>query len=224
MSIGVECFNQVLQAFSSLKTLVSIFLLCHAAAQDFENRELEASAWVPVILLGALTLILELTVSPFETILAKVFLNIILLSLFFLLGLYGLGDALILAGVSFTHVSTTRPLLQGRLLQLSFPEFGITVLLNAELLSSATMVLNMVRNLRSGAWSTVLKGEPFHRRLAYMLLLRAVEQRIGAGLEGCSADGSENRMVFVKQTIPMALFIFFGYVVTLLFGSLIPLP
>lgn len=211
---------QSLQAFLSVKTLVSMLLLCHAASQDLEGREVEASAWVPVILLGVLTLMLELKVSPLETLLARAVSTIGVLSLFLLLGLYGLGDALILAGLGLTHVSTTRPLFQGSLLQLPLPEFSLTVLLNAEILSSATMVSNIVHNVRSGAWSTVLKGEPFQRRLAYALLRRAVEHGVDAG----PGEYSEKRIVFVKQSVPMVLFIFFAYVATLLFGSLIPLP
>ncbi|MEM3646873.1 MAG: prepilin peptidase [Thermofilum sp.] len=221
--IGLEVLNHGLQAFLSVKTLVSTILLCHAAFQDLEGRRVEASAWFPLILLGVLTLMLELTFSPLESLLERVVSSISLLSLFLLLGLYGLGDALILAGLGLAHVSTTRPLLQGSLLQLPLPEFSLTVLLNAEILSSAMMVSNIAHNLRSGAWRTVLKGESFRKRLSYMLLFRAVGRRVAVAPESCS-DNAGGRMVFVKQTVPMVLFILLGYVATLFFGSIIPMP
>jgi|YelNatPaOPRAMG01_1025707.scaffolds.fasta_scaffold32532_2 hypothetical protein len=206
--------NPGLQAFSSLRIFFSALLLCHAAIQDIKRRELEASAWVPIILLGVSTLIVELAVfSQLETILPKLALTLATLSLLFLLGLYELGDALMLIGIGLTHISTTRPLVQGCLLQLPFPDFSLTVLLNAELFSLTIIVLNLVHNLNSGALAEVRK-KFLREKLIHLLLLKAVKPDVETG----------RRIVFVKQTVPMVLFILLGYVATLLFGSLIPLP
>jgi hypothetical protein len=212
-------FSQGLQAFSSFKTPLSILILCHAAFQDLKKRELGASAWVPILLLGVLTLILE----PASTTLLEKALSLVqtlsVLSTLFLLGLYGLGDALILAGICLTHVSTTRPL-QGCLIRLLYPDFSLTVLLNAEILSLTTVASNLVHNLRSGAWDSLSREEPFKRRVARMLLLRAVRQSVEAPEEAYNG----RKMFFAKQTVPMVVFILPGYVATLLLGSLIPLP
>jgi hypothetical protein len=215
MRLETTVFSNIgLQAFSSLRIIFSTLLLCHAAIQDIKHRELEASAWVPVILFGVSTLIIELAVSSsLETILSRLVLMLATLSLLFLLGLYELGDALILAGIGLTHISTTRPLVQGRLLQMPFPEFSLTVLLNAELFSLTTIVLNLVHNLHSGALAEVRK-KIFHGKIIHLLLLKAVKPSVETG----------RRIVFVKQTVPMVLFILLGYVATLLFGSLIPMP
>ncbi|MGC8831620.1 MAG: hypothetical protein ACP5PQ_03470 [Thermoproteota archaeon] len=207
------CFDLGLQAFSSLRIVFSALLLCNAAFQDVKNRELEASAWVPIILIGISTLIVELVFSRLETILPKLALILSTLSLFFLLGLYELGDALILVGIGLTHISTTQPLAQGRLLQLPFPEFSLTVLLNAELFSLAIIVLNLVHNLHSGALAEV-RGKVLREKVLHLFFLKAVKPGVETG----------RRIMFVKQTVPMALFIFLGYAATLLFGSLVPMP
>ena len=212
-------FSQGLQAFSGLKTLLSLLILCHAAFQDLEERELGASAWLPILLLGALTLILEPAQLLLETALSIIH-TLSVLSILFLLGLYGLGDALILAGICLTHVSTTRPLLQGCLVKLLYPDFSLTVLLNSEILSLTMIASNLAHNLRSGAWDSMPKEEPFKKRVVKMLLLRAVKQCVEAQGEACNAQ----KKFFAKQTVPMVVFILPGYVATLLFGSLIPLP
>lgn len=220
---AAACFNWDLQAFSDLRIIFSTLLLCHAAVQDLKHKELEASAWIPIVLLGVSTLIFEITVfSQLETVLPRLALMLTILSLMFLLGLYELGDAIILVGIGLTHISTTRPLVQGCLLQLPFPEFSLTVLLNAELFSLTTIVSNLVHNLGSGALAEV-KKKLFHKRLVYMLLLKAVKRGVETGREEYVTEDSK-RMMFVKQTVPMVLFILLGYVATLLFGSLIPMP
>ncbi|MEM2940163.1 MAG: hypothetical protein QW304_01210 [Thermoproteota archaeon] len=210
---AAACFDPGLQAFSILRTVFSALLLCHAAVQDVKNRELESSAWAPIILIGVSTLIMELVSSRLETILPRLALILSTLSLLFLLGLYELGDALILIGIGLTHISTTRPLAQGCLLQLPFPEFSLTVLLNAELFSLTIIVLNLVHNLYSGALAEV-REKILREKILHLLFLKAVKPDVETG----------RRIMFVKQTVPMALFIFLGYVATLLFGSLIPLP
>ncbi|MGB9718689.1 MAG: prepilin peptidase [Thermoproteota archaeon] len=207
--------NQFPQAFSFFKTFLPVVLLCPAALQDLEKREVDASTWLPILLLGLSTLVLELASSMLLETFFKLFQAVSLIGLLLLLRLYGPGDALILAGICLTHVSTTRPLLQGRFLQLFYPDFSLTVLLNAEVLSFTTIASNLLRNLRSGAWRTLPKEEPLGKRVASMLLLKTVSQGEAAGSGGC-------RTVSAKQTVPMALFILLSYVATLLFGSLIP--
>jgi hypothetical protein len=182
-----------------------------------EKRELVASSWLPILLLGALTLILE----PASTILERapsLIQTLSVLITLFLLGLYGLGDALILAGICLTHVSTTRPLLQGCLLRLLYPDFSLTVLLNSEILSLMMILSNFVHNLRAGAWGN-LKEESFKKRVMKMLLLRAVRQ----GVEDLGKVYDGQKTFFVKKTVPMVVFILPGYVATLFLGSLIPL-
>lgn len=211
---ATACFDPGLQAFSSLRIVFSALLLCHAAVQDVKHRELDASAWVPIILLGVSTLIMELTVfSQPETILPRLALILSTLSLLFLLGLYELGDALILVGIGLTHVSTTKPLVQGCLLRLPFPEFSLTVLLNAELFSLTIIVLNLAHNLYSGALAES-RNNILREKIFNLLFSKAVKPGVETG----------QGIIFVKQTVPMALFIFLGYAATLLFGSLIPLP
>lgn len=202
-----------LQTFLSLRIAFSTLFLCHAAFQDVKHRELEASAWVPIILLGVSTLIIELTVSSkLETILPRLMVMLVTLTLMFLLGLYELGDTLLLIGIGLTHISITQPLLQGCLLQLPFPEFSLTVLLNAELFSLIMIALNLIHNLYSGALTE--GGEkPFHEKIIRLLFFKAVKPIVETG----------QSIKFVKQTVPMVLFILIGYVATLLFGSLIPI-
>ncbi|MEM2088633.1 MAG: hypothetical protein QXF52_08220 [Thermoproteota archaeon] len=210
---AAACLDLGLQTFSSLRIVFFALLLCNAAIQDVKNRELEASAWVPIILIGVSTLIVELVFSRLETILPRLALILATLSLLFLLGLYELGDALILVGIGLTHISTTKPLIKGCLLQLPFPEFSLTVLLNAELFSLIIIVLNLVHNLYSGALADV-REKVLREKVLHLLFLKAVKPGVETG----------QSIKFVKQTVPMVLFIFLGYAATLLFGSLIPLP
>jgi hypothetical protein len=216
--------NQFQQAFSCFKTFLPVVLLCRAALQDLEEREVDASAWLPILLLGLSNLVLELASNMLQETFFKVFQAISLMGLLLLLRLYGPGDALILVGICLTHVSTTRPLLQGRFLQLFYPDFSLTVLLNAEVLSLATVASNLLRNLCSGAWRTLPKEEPLRKRIASMLLPNTVRLRVEAPRGGCAAGSGGCRIVSAKQTVPMALFILLSYVATLLFGSLIPVP
>lgn len=210
------------QSFSFFKTFLTVVLLCRAALQDLEEREVDASAWLPILLLGLSALALELASNMLLETFFKLFQAIGLMGLLLLLRLYGPGDALILVGICLTHVSTTRPLIQGRFLQLFYPDFSLTVLLNAEVLSLATIASNLFRNLCSGAWRTMSK-EPLRKRIASMLL-NTVSRRVEAPLGGCASGSDGCRIVFAKQTVPMMLFILLSYVATLLFGSLIPLP
>lgn len=214
--------NQCPQAFACL-TVFEIIMLCHAAFQDLEKRELDASAWLPILLLGLSAFILQLASNMLFETFFKLVQTMSLLGLLLLLGLYGPGDALILAGVCLTNVSTTRPLLQGGLLRVFHPDFSLTVLLNAEILSSATVASNLFHNLRSGAWGPY-PGEPFKKRIVHMLLLRAVRNGGESSPRGLDAGSAEGGIVFVKKTVPLAFFILPSYVVTLLFGSLLPLP
>jgi hypothetical protein len=214
--------NQFLQAFACFKTVLEMLLLCPAVFQDLENRELDASAWLPILLLGVSALTLELASNMLLETVLKTVQTLSLLGLLLLLGLYGPGDALILVGICLTHVSTTSPLLQGSLLRFSNPDFSLTVLLNAEILSSATVASNLFHNLRSGAWSSSQPGEPFRRRVSRMLLLRAVGEEESSRKK--LAQSTLSRKVFVKKTVPLTFFILISYGVTLLFGSLVPLP
>lgn len=214
--------NQCPQAFSCL-TVFEIILLCHAAFQDLKKRELDASAWLPILLLGLSAFILQLASNMLLENFFKLVQTMSLLGLLLLLGLYGPGDALILVSICLTHVSTTRPLLQGGLLRVFHPDFSLTVLLNAEILSSTIVASNLFHNIRSGAWGS-FPGEPFKRRIVRMLLLRAVRNRGEPSQKGLDTGGAGSRIVFVKKTVPLAFFILIGYVVTLLFGSLLPLP
>ncbi|MBO3755209.1 MAG: hypothetical protein FGF53_10120 [Candidatus Brockarchaeota archaeon] len=212
--------SQCLQAFSCFKTLFPVILLSQAALQDLEKRELDVSAWLPILLLGVSALALELASSVLLETFFKLVQTLSLLGLLLLLRLYGPGDALIMVGVCLTHVSTARPLLQGCFLKLFYPDFSLTVLLNAELLSLTTIALNLLRNLHSGGCRNLPKAEPF-RKMFVCALLKTVSR--GEASEECAAGSGGCGVVSVKQTVPMALFILLSYVVTLLFGSLLPL-
>ncbi|MBO3833258.1 MAG: hypothetical protein FGF51_07785, partial [Candidatus Brockarchaeota archaeon] len=124
--------------------------------------------------------------------------------------------------VCLTHVSTTMPLLHGGLLRVFYPDFSLTVLLNAEILSSTIVASNLVHNLRSGAWGSY-PSEPFKKRIIRMLLLRAVGNG-ESSLKELDIGSAGSGIVFVKKTVPLAFFILPGYLATLLFGSLLPLP
>lgn len=213
--------SQCLQAFSCFKMLFPVILLSHAALQDLEKRELDVSAWLPILLLGLSALALELASRVLLETFFKLVQTLSLLGLLLLLRLYGPGDALILVGVCLTHVSTARPLLQGRFLKLFYPDFSLTVLLNAELLSLTPIALNLLRNLRSGAWRNLPKAEPFRERFTRTLLKTVSRGEAPSG--ECSTGSGGCGVVSVKQTVPMALFILLSYMVTLLFGSLLPL-
>ncbi|MEM3390251.1 MAG: hypothetical protein QW491_12710 [Thermoproteota archaeon] len=214
--------NQCPEAFSCL-TVFEIILLCQAAFQDLKKRELDASAWLPILLLGLSAFILQLASNMLLETFFKLVQTMSLLGLLLFIGLYGPGDALILVSICLTHVSTTRPLLHGGLLRFFHPDFSLTVLLNAEILSSTSVASNLFHNLRSGAWSSS-PSEPFKKRFTSMLLFRAVRKGDESSPNGLDIGGAAGRIVFVKKTVPLAFFILIGYVVTLLFGSLLPLP
>lgn len=208
-----------IQDFLGLKALFIVPMLCYAAYQDLENRELDASTWASMLILGISMITLEFTPTMLPQMFLKLTQSIALLTMFLLLGLYELGDALILIGICLAHVSTSRPLLGGHFLKPYFPDFSLTVLLNSEIFSLTTMLSNLIHNLRSGAWNTLAVDEPFQKKVFCMLFLRTV----GQGLDARKGHAT-NHSTFVKRTIPVVLFILPGYVVALIFGSLLPLP
>lgn len=203
------------------RSIALIAFLVYASIQDLKRRELGMLAWAPIVLIGLSSLSWELIVHPTSILPTRLILVSTVIMMPSLLGLYGFGDAFILFGLSLAHITAERPIVGGCFLLLPSPEFGPTLLLNAELLSSSTLISNLIQNLRLKVWKELTMREaPFREKVINMLLLRAMSPREPRSDE--FVRGYEG-MTLVKQTIPMVLFILLGYFQTLLFGSLIPL-
>jgi hypothetical protein len=241
---------KVFLADSSLNSLIllaklfaSVILLSYAAIQDIKYRELNVFTCILLLFLGVVSTIIEAcntTISP-STILFQLSTSFITLLLLYFMSFYKLGDMLILFSISLIHPSLTQPVVQGHMLSLTAPVFGLTVLLNTELFSMTVLMLNLIHNLRSEAWNTAKSSLPAAKRIFYMFFLRAVEReeassrvykpftrrtvavsKPSSSLKELSITGN-NEPVFVQYVTPMAFFILVGYLTALLFGSLVPI-
>ncbi|MEM1558615.1 MAG: hypothetical protein QXT26_03055 [Thermoproteota archaeon] len=199
------------EPFTIVKSFLPVVLLFNAAIQDFRHRELDASAWVPIIILGIFSLGFELLASlNVGGVVTRLGVTIITLSLPYFLRLYELGDAIIVIGLSLTHISTTRPFLGGGFLRTLFPDFGLTVLWNTEIIMLLIVLSKRFLDLVSENWWEIFTNSKLlHARITHGITLKAVKEN--------KREGS-----FLKQKIPLVTFILPGYAVTILFGSLIP--
>lgn len=200
------------EPFTIVKSLLPVALLFNAAIQDFRRRELNASAWAPIITLGIVSLGVELLASlNVGDVVTRLGITIVTLSLPYFLRLYELGDAIIVIGLSLTHISTTRPFLGGCFLRTLFPDFGLTVLWNTEIIMLLIVLSKRFFDLVSeGRGETLTNSKPLHAKITHGIPPKAVRE-------------NKRRSSFLKQKIPLVSFILPGYVVTILFGSLTPL-
>lgn len=204
--ISIATLGINIEAFSMLKAVVPIVFLFNAAIQDWRRRELDASAWAPMVIMGFFFLGLELA-SPFRVwnIVLKLITTLITLLIPYFLHLYELGDAVVVISLSLVHVSTTKPILGGFFLTTPFPDFGFTMLWNTELI---TLLLFLLKKVYKSA---------LRKRL--LTVGNTSSTRIEAVREN-----KGGKALFLKQELPLVSFLLPGYVLTILFGSIIPLP
>jgi len=193
-----------------IRAVLPIAPLLNAAVQDFKRRELDASAWVPILVVGIVFLVVELAASSNTGgIVARLVITLTTLLLPYFLHLYKLGDAIVMIGLSLTHVSTTKPILGGFLLTALHPDFGLTVLWNTEIIMLLLTLLEAFckassRGLKRGAASSKATSEE----------ASPIPLWVGRG----------KIRRFFRREAPLVSFLLPGYVVTILFGSLVPLP
>lgn len=212
--LQVILWKHCLESLTITRNFLPVIFLFNAAAQDLKNRELDASAWVPMIMLGIVSLGVELAASlNIWKVIMSVVVTLATLCLPYFFKLYELGDAIMMIGLGLTHISTMRPVLGGFFLRTLFPDFGLTVLWNTELIMIVTALLKRLYDLASGGWgkSPTSDKSPY-ARAPYLISPRSAK-------EDKHAEAS-----FLKHTIPLVSFLLPGYVVTILFGSLVPPP
>jgi len=202
------------EAFNHIKNFIPVVLLLNAAVQDFKRKELGASAWLPIITLGVFSLCVELTASPnrVETI-TRLVATLTTFSTLYFLNLYEAGDAVIVIGLSLTHISTKKPLVRGCFIQTLFPDFGFTILWNTELMMLILVSLKTVSKKASEALRTcIVKNMLLHIKIAHLMFSNKTNG------EDCDKPS------VLKQKIPLVSLLLPGYVITILFGSIAPLP
>jgi len=200
-------YSQSLGALETIRIFLPPLLLLEAAIQDFKNRELDASAWLPLVILGIVYIGVELLDSScLMDIVAKLVVTLTTVFLPYFLNLYEIGDAVIMAGLSLTHISTTRPFLRGSFLRIFFPDFGLTILWDTEIIMLLTALSKTLCNLA------------LRRPVRFLL-----EEKVGVGIAHSNTI-KRYFEAFLKQNTPFVSLLLPGYVVTLLFGSIIPLP
>ena len=201
------------EVFNHIRNFVPIVLLLNAAVQDLKHRELDASAWLPIITLGVFSLSVELTASSnrVETIMRLVVTLTIFFTLYFL-NFYGAGDAVVMTGLSLTHISTKKPMVKGCFLQTLFPDFGFTILWNTELIILMLISLKIVSKMISKAFKTHIVKNKLHVKIAQLMFS-----------EKTGGEDREEPSV-LKQKAPLVSLLLPGYLMTILFGSIVPLP
>ncbi|MEM3711927.1 MAG: hypothetical protein QXR97_00070 [Thermoproteota archaeon] len=210
--IQIVLWEHGFEAFRLLRTILPIVLLSNAALQDLRHRELNASAWFPMIIMGIVFLGVELATSPRAVgIIVRLVITLVILLLPYFLHLYELGDVIVIISLSLTHISTTEPILGGFFIIRLFPDFGLTMLWNTELIMLFLVLLKTIYELASGNWGKrkVGKHSPDSNVSLNLVVIRKNEN---------------SRASFFKQETPLISFLLPGYVLTILFGSIFPLP
>lgn len=202
------------ELFNSIKNFIPLLLLIKAAVQDFKQKELDASSWLPIIILGGLSLGVELTVSPNGVeVIMRLVVTLTVFSTLYFLNLYEAGDAVMMIGLSLIHISTKRPLVGGCFLQTLFPDFGFTILWNTELLVLILISLKTAFKTFSRALKKdIVNNRLFDIKTAHLMFPGKIRGK----------DYVEPNVL--KQKIPLVSLLLPGYVVTILFGSIAPLP
>jgi len=185
--------------------------LFNAAIQDWKRRELNASAWAPIVIVGFFFLVLELVTSKAWDIVSKLTITLITLLLPYFLHLYELGDAVVIISLSIAHVSTIRPILGGFFLTTFFPDFGLTMLWNTELIMILISSLRKIYNYALGRRRRLMEEHPEDGSI------------LSIDVEAFEKNGVD-KTHFLKKEVPLVSFLLPGYVLTIFFGSIIPLP
>ncbi|MGQ9479524.1 MAG: hypothetical protein ACUVQ0_05895 [Thermoproteota archaeon] len=184
-----------------IEVLILAPFLTYAALQDVRSREISIFTWGPVLATGVFSGAVSILVSPLH-ILPRTVVFTALTVVFSALGLLKAGDTVLLLGIGLSHVPLERPLISGMFLNIFSPGFGLTVLLNTELLSLTLIPAKIVNGLKKGGW-----------RKALSRIILSVRKHSAHKHDYSHAEIHGN---------PLVPFMLPGYLFTLLFGSILP--
>ncbi|MDW8033921.1 MAG: hypothetical protein RMI79_03150 [Nitrososphaerota archaeon] len=204
--ISITSWESNIGALGIFRAFLPMIPLFKAALRDWKHRELDASTWIPMILMGIFFLGAELATSLTWNIVLKIVITLIILLFPYFLHLYELGDAIAIISISLTHISTTKPILGGFFITTIFPDFGLTMLWNTELIMLLVASLETAYGLASSGRRKSLNLNAFP---PYFCIVK---------------EKDLSKASFLKREAPLVSFLLPGYVLTVLFGSIIPIP